>query len=93
MVSQWGMSELLGPVYYQKGEDHVFLGREMAMPKDFSEATAKLIDDEVRKIITEKEEEVLKLFSKHKKEIIALSDRLSEKELLYADEIRKLVDL
>ena len=93
MVSQWGMSELLGPVYYQKGEDHVFLGREMAMPKDFSEATAKLIDDEVRKIITEKEEEVLKLFSKHKQEIMTLSDRLAEKELLYADEIRNLVHL
>ncbi len=91
MVSQWGMSELLGPVYYQKGEEHVFLGREMAMPKDFSEATAKLIDDEVRKIITDKEEEVMKLFSKHKKEIIALSDRLAEKELLYADEIKSIV--
>ncbi|MEN8727841.1 MAG: ATP-dependent zinc metalloprotease FtsH [Sulfurovum sp.] len=93
MVSQWGMSELLGPVYYQKGEDHVFLGREMAMPKDFSEATAKLIDDEVRKIITEKEEEVMKLFVKHKKEIIALSDRLAEKELIYADEIKALIHL
>ncbi len=93
MVSQWGMSELLGPVYYQKGEDNVFLGREMAMPKDFSEATAKLIDDEVRKIITEKEEEVLKLFAKHKKEIIVLSDRLVEKELIYADEIKSLIHL
>lgn len=93
MVSQWGMSELLGPVYYQKGEEHVFLGREMAMPKDFSEATAKLIDDEVRKIITDKEEEVMKLFSKHKKEIVTLSDRLAEKELLYADEIKSLVGL
>ncbi|MBT8347965.1 MAG: AAA family ATPase, partial [Sulfurovum sp.] len=93
MVSQWGMSELLGPVYYQKGEEHVFLGREMAMPKDFSEATAKLIDDEVRKIITEKEEEVMKIFQKHKKEIITLSDRLVEKELLYADEIKSLTKL
>jgi cell division protease FtsH len=93
MVSQWGMSDVLGPVYYQKGEEHVFLGREMAMPKDFSEATAKLIDDEVRKIITGKEEEVMKLFSKHKKEIIALSDRLAEKELLYADEIKSIVGL
>ena len=93
MVSQWGMSELLGPVYYQKGEDHVFLGREMALAKDFSEATAKLIDDEVRKIITEKEEEVMKLFVKHKKEIIALSDRLAEKELIYADEIKALIHL
>ncbi len=93
MVSQWGMSELLGPVYYQKGEDHVFLGREMAMPKDFSEATAKLIDDEVRKIITQKEDEVLKLFEVHKKEIIALSDRLVEKELMTVDEIRSLIHL
>ncbi|MDM5263346.1 ATP-dependent zinc metalloprotease FtsH [Sulfurovum sp. XTW-4] len=93
MVSQWGMSEVLGPVYYQKGEDHVFLGREMAMPKDFSEATAKLIDDEVRKIITEKEEEVLKLFQTHKKEISALSDKLVEKELLYLDEIKSIVDI
>lgn len=93
MVSQWGMSELLGPVYYQKGEDHVFLGREMAMPKDFSEATAKLIDDEVRKIITEKEEEVLKLFQTHKKEISALSDKLAEKELLYLDEIKSIINV
>ncbi|HEY9190554.1 MAG TPA: ATP-dependent zinc metalloprotease FtsH [Sulfurovum sp.] len=93
MVSQWGMSELIGPVYYQKGEEHVFLGREMAMPKDFSEATAKLIDDEVRKIITTKEEEVLKLFAAHKKEIKALSERLVEKELLYLDEIKSIVSL
>jgi len=93
MVSQWGMSELLGPVYYQKGEDHVFLGREMAMPKDFSEATAKIIDDEVRKIITEKEEALMKLFKTHKKEIITLSDKLVEKELMYADEIKALIDL
>ena len=93
MVSQWGMSELLGPVYYQKGEDHVFLGREMAMPKDFSEATAKIIDDEVRKIITEKEEALMKLFKTHEKEIIALSDKLVEKELMYADEIKALIDL
>ena len=93
MVSQWGMSELLGPVYYQKGEDHVFLGREMAMPKDFSEATAKIIDNEVRKIITEKEEELMNLFKTHKKEIITLSDKLVEKELIYADEIKTLTGL
>ena len=93
MVSQWGMSELLGPVYYQKGEDHVFLGREMAMPKDFSEATAKIIDNEVRKIITGKEEELMNLFKTHKKEIITLSDKLVEKELIYADEIKTLTGL
>ena len=93
MVSHWGMSELLGPVYYQKGEEHVFLGREMAMAKDFSESTAKLIDDEVRKIITEKEQEMLKLFKVHQKEIVALSDRLIEKEMIYADEIKAITNL
>ncbi|MEA1954798.1 MAG: ATP-dependent zinc metalloprotease FtsH [Campylobacterota bacterium] len=93
MVSHWGMSNLLGPVYYQKGEEHVFLGREMAMAKDFSEATAKLIDDEVRRIISEKEEEMLKLFKTHQKEIIALSERLVEKEIIYADEIKAIVNL
>jgi len=93
MVSQWGMSEKLGPIYYQKGEDHVFLGREMAMPKDFSEATAKIIDDEVRKIITDKEEELLKLFEAHKEKIVTLSEKLVEKELIYADEIKTLTDL
>jgi cell division protease FtsH len=93
MVSQWGMSELLGPVYYQKGEEQVFLGREMAMAKDFSEATAKLIDDEVRKIITDKEKEVSKLFKEHKKEIVALSDILVEKEMIYAEEIKSIVNL
>ena len=93
MVSQWGMSDKLGPVYYQKGEDHVFLGREMAMPKDFSEATSKIIDDEVRKIITDKEEELLKLFETHKEQIVALSEKLVEKELIYADEIKTLTGL
>ncbi|MDQ1326470.1 MAG: cell division protease FtsH [Campylobacterota bacterium] len=93
MVSQWGMSELLGPVYYQKGEEHVFLGREMAMAKDFSEATAKLIDEEVRRIITDKEEEVSNLLEKHKKDILVLSDHLMEKEIMYADEIKSLLNL
>ena len=93
MVSQWGMSEVLGPVYYQKGEEHVFLGREMAMPKDFSEATAKIIDDEVRKIITQKEEELLKLFAQHNQHIRDLSNALVEKELIYIDEIKSLIGL
>lgn len=93
MVSQWGMSELLGPVYYQRGEEHIFLGREMATAKDFSDATAKLIDNEVRKIITDKEKEMLELFKEHEKEIIALSERLVEKEIIYADEIKLLTNL
>lgn len=92
MVSQWGMSEKLGAVYYQKGEEHVFLGREMALPKDFSEETAKLIDEEVRKIISEKEKKMLELFNAHTKDIVAISEKLIEKEVIYADEIRALLE-
>ena len=87
------MSDLIGPVYYQKGEEQVFLGWEMAMAKDFSEATAKLIDDEVRRFISEKEKEMLELFKAHKKEILALSERLVEKEMIYADEIKSIINL
>ena len=65
----------------------------MAMPKDFSEATAKLIDDDGRWIITTKEQEIMELFKKHEKAIIVLSERLVEKELIYADEIKALTAL
>lgn len=93
MVSQFGMSKLLGSVYYQKGEEHVFLGREMGMPKDFNEAIAKLIDDEVRRIITEKEKEMVEFFNAHKDKLVALSDKLIVQETMYADEIKSVMGL
>ncbi len=51
MVCQWGMSEKLGPVTFQQGEPHPFLGRELTQTKDFSEHTARLIDEEIQKIV------------------------------------------
>jgi len=51
MVGRWGMSERLGPVAFRRDEDHVFLGREMTQPRDFSEHSARLIDEEVRALI------------------------------------------
>src|SRR6185312_1233698 len=50
-VTEWGMSERLGTVAYRVGEEHPFLGREMSSPRDYSEATAALIDDEVRALV------------------------------------------
>ncbi len=47
MVTQWGMSDKLGPITFSLGEEHLFLGREMAKPKDFSEDTARIIDEEI----------------------------------------------
>ncbi|MFZ3040627.1 MAG: hypothetical protein WA108_02370 [Thiobacillus sp.] len=48
MVGHWGMSDRLGPVAYRRGEEHVFLGREMAQQRDSSEHTAQIIDEEIR---------------------------------------------
>ena len=51
MVTQWGMSERLGTVAFRHGEEHPFLGREIAQPRDFSEHTAQIIDEEIRAIV------------------------------------------
>src|SRR3989339_1574225 len=51
MVCEWGMSEKLGPLSYGAKEEEIFLGREITRHKDFSEATAKLIDSEIKHII------------------------------------------
>ena len=56
MVTHWGMSDKLGPVAFRIGEEHVFLGKEIQEPRDFSEGTAQMIDDEVQKILREAEE-------------------------------------
>jgi cell division protease FtsH len=53
MVRAWGMSEVLGPLSYSKDEEQIFLGREIAQHRDYSEATAKSIDEEIRKLITD----------------------------------------
>jgi len=51
MVCRWGMSDAVGPVVFKREEQQVFLGRELAQPQDFSDATAKLIDDEVTNLL------------------------------------------
>jgi cell division protease FtsH len=53
MVRAWGMSDALGPLSYSKDEEQIFLGREIAQHRDYSEDTAKRIDEEVRKLITD----------------------------------------
>ena len=53
MVCEWGMSDKMGPLTFGKNEEHIFLGREVARPKDYSEDTAVLIDSEIKRIVTE----------------------------------------
>jgi cell division protease FtsH len=91
MISQWGMSEKLGPVAFRRGEEHIFLGREMAQQRDFSEHTAQLIDDEICKLVGELEEKAQEVLLEHREQLNALAEALLEEEILEADQIQALV--
>ncbi len=93
MISQWGMSEKLGPVAFRRGEEHIFLGREMAQQRDFSEHTAQVIDDEVLELIGELEQKAQEILSQHREQLDALAAALLEKEILESEQIQQLVDM
>jgi cell division protease FtsH len=91
MVCQWGMSERLGPVTYRQGEQHPFLGRELSEPKDFSEHTAQLIDEEVQGIVEEMMGRAEQLLEEHRQELEALAKALVQRETLLASEIDEVL--
>ncbi|MEA3348789.1 MAG: cell division protein FtsH, partial [Pseudomonadota bacterium] len=92
MVTHWGMSEKLGPVAFHRGEEHIFLGREMAQQRDFSEHTAQIIDDEICNLVKGIEKEVTKLLEEHRRQLENLAQSLLEKETLEADDIQLIID-
>src|SRR5262249_37105631 len=66
MVTHWGMSERLGPMSFRIGEEHVFLGKEIQEPRDFSEGTAAVIDEEVQRILREADDHAYELLKTHR---------------------------
>ncbi|MFO7838292.1 MAG: ATP-dependent zinc metalloprotease FtsH [Desulfosalsimonadaceae bacterium] len=92
MVTHWGMSDKVGPVAFQYGSSHPFLGRELASQKDFSEETAKIIDEEVRRIISECEQKTLDTLGTYKTTLDALARALLEKETLNRSEVEKIIE-
>jgi cell division protease FtsH len=93
MVTQWGMSERLGTVAFRHGEEHPFLGREMSQPRDFSEATAQIIDEEIRTIVREGEERAERVLTEHRDLLDRLAEALLEHETLDAAEIDRVLGL
>ncbi len=91
MVCEWGMSEKLGPLAFGKREEQIFLGREIAQHKDYSESTAQDIDTEVRRIVTESHDRAMHLLTEHRKQLVLLAEALLEHESLSGDEIDKVV--
>ncbi len=91
MVRQWGMSEELGPLSYAQGEEQVFLGREIAQHRDYSEATAQKIDKEITRLIKNAHQQAHSVLSEHITILHALADRLLEKETVLGKELDELI--
>ena len=87
MVCQWGMSEKIGPVMFKQGEEHPFLGRELTVPKDFSEHTAEIIDEEIHDIVESMEKKAIKMLSENRTKLDALAEGLLENETLEKSQI------
>ncbi len=91
MVCQWGMSEKLGSTTFSQGEDHPFLGREISEPKDFSEHTGRIIDEEIQRIIAECEATAMENLSTCQNQLKVLAEALLEQETLTDEEIDEIL--
>ena len=90
MVCEYGMSEM-GPITFGKKEEQIFLGREIAQHRDFSEDTAIKIDEQVKKIVTAQFERAKAIIEENRETMIRLAECLLERESLDGVEIRRIV--
>jgi cell division protease FtsH len=91
MVTHWGMSERLGPVAFRDTEEHPFLGREIAQPRQFSEHTAQVIDEEVERILRAAAERAGELLTAQRPKLETLAKALGREETLDEAAIEKLI--
>jgi len=93
MVCEWGMAEELGPVAYGQEDEPIFIGKEIARHKDYSEETARCIDLAVKKILNRSLDNANLIITSHKKEIEDLANALISRETLTDEEVRKILGL
>jgi cell division protease FtsH len=87
MVCSWGMSEKMGPLKWGTEHDQIFLGKEFATTKNYSEDTARTIDEEIRKIVIDSYNEAKDLVLKNRKVLEAVTEALLERECLSGEEV------
>lgn len=90
MVTQFGMSDRLGPVSYRAGEEHVFLGKDLHESRDFSEGTARIIDEEIQRILNEAENSAMEMVSAHRDKLDKLAIALLQQEELDKQAVDRL---
>jgi len=91
MIGQWGMSEKIGPLGLGIGEEHVFLGREIGAPREFSEKMAELIDTEIQQQLITLEKETVEFLKEHRSHLEALAQEVLNRETLTAEEIDEIL--
>jgi cell division protease FtsH len=91
MIRSWGMSDDLGPLSYAKGEEQVFLGREIAQHRDYSEATAQKIDQEINKLIKNSYASAQAVLKENLDILHKLAENLLEKETVMGKELDELI--
>jgi cell division protease FtsH len=91
MVTEWGMSGRLGPLRYQDNQEEIFLGHSVTQRQSVSEATAQIIDEEVRALIDEAESRARQILTDHTDQLHAIAEALLEYETVTGDEIRALL--
>jgi cell division protease FtsH len=92
MVCNWGMSEELGPITFGRRDEHIFLGREISQPKDFSEETARLIDHAMKNLVEGAYQQAKDLLATHRAELQALAQALLDRETLDTQEIDEVIN-
>jgi cell division protease FtsH len=91
MVTEYGFSDKLGPLRYSENEEEVFLGYSVTQRKNISDATAKVIDEEIRRLVEQGEATAREILTGHLEELHLLAKGLLEYETLSADEVRALL--
>jgi cell division protease FtsH len=91
MIMEWGMSEKLGPVRYNANEQEVFLGHSVTQSQNLSEATAELIDSEIRRLIDEAEGTARRILTDRREDLDTLAKALLEHETLSGEEVKALL--
>jgi cell division protease FtsH len=91
MVTEWGMSEKLGPLRYNENQQEVFLGHAITQRQNMSEETAKVIDEEIRRIVTEGEKKAREVLSANRDKLEAITQALMEYETIGGEEVQGLM--
>jgi len=91
MVGHWGMSEIIGPVAFSQGEEHPFLGKEMHEHREFSEETARIIDQEVQSILSKAYDRAKSMLAEQREVLDRLSKALLDRESLGREELAEII--